>query len=157
VSPAAASQIKCEAPSGHAAVTAQHQPSPPAVYVIGIVNSRLRDMSDTIFGKIIRGEIPANIVYEDVDLMAFEDANPQAPVHVLFIPKEAIASADLLEDRHAELVGRLVLAARRYAREIGIAENGYRLIFNTNGDGGQSVFHLHLHLLGGRPLGWPPG
>lgn len=111
----------------------------------------------TIFSKIINREIPAQIVYEDEHLLAFKDINPQAPVHVLFIPREPIASADALEDRHAELVGRLVLAARRYAREIGIAENGYRLVMNTNADGGQTVFHLHLHLLGGRSLGWPPG
>ena len=111
----------------------------------------------TIFSKIINREIPAQIVYEDDHLLAFKDVHPQAPVHVLFIPKEPIASADKLEDRHAELVGRLVLAARRYAQEIGIAESGYRLVMNTNGDGGQTVFHLHLHLLGGRPMHWPPG
>lgn len=111
----------------------------------------------TIFSKIIHREIPAQIVYEDEHLLAFKDINPQAPVHVLFIPREPIASADALEDRHAELIGRLVLAARRYAREIGIAESGYRLVMNTNGDGGQTVFHLHLHLLGGRALSWPPG
>lgn len=111
----------------------------------------------TIFSKIINREIPAQIVYEDEHLLAFKDINPQAPVHVLFIPREPIASADALEDRHAELVGRMVLAARSYAREIGIAESGYRLVMNTNGDGGQTVFHLHLHLLGGRALSWPPG
>lgn len=111
----------------------------------------------TIFSKIINREIPAQIVYEDEHLLAFKDINPQAPVHVLFIPREPIASADALEDRHAELVGRMVLAARSYAREIGIAETGYRLVMNTNGDGGQTVFHLHLHLLGGRALSWPPG
>ena len=111
----------------------------------------------TIFSKIINREIPAQIVFEDEHLLAFKDVHPQAPVHVLFIPKEPIASADKLEDRHAELIGRLVLAARRYAQEIGIAESGYRLVMNTNGDGGQTVFHLHLHLLGGRPMHWPPG
>lgn len=111
----------------------------------------------TIFSKIIRREIPAQIVYEDEHLLAFKDINAQAPVHVLFIPKEPIASTDALDDSHAELIGRLVLAARRYAREIGIAESGYRLVMNTNGDGGQTVFHLHLHLLGGRQMAWPPG
>jgi histidine triad (HIT) family protein len=111
----------------------------------------------TIFSKIINREIPAQIVYEDEHLLAFKDINAQAPVHVLFIPKEPVASADALEDRHAELVGRLVLAAARYAREIGIAESGYRLVMNTNDDGGQTVFHLHLHLLGGRQMHWPPG
>ena len=117
----------------------------------------LRAPMPTIFSKIINREIPAQIVYEDEHLLAFKDVHPQAPVHVLFIPKEPIASADALEDRHAELVGRLVLAARRYAQEIGIAESGYRLVMNTNADGGQTVFHLHLHLLGGRPMHWPPG
>lgn len=111
----------------------------------------------TIFSKIINREIPAQIVFEDEQLLAFKDINAQAPVHVLFIPKEPVASADALEDRHAELVGRLVLAAARYAREIGIAESGYRLVMNTNDDGGQTVFHLHLHLLGGRRMHWPPG
>jgi histidine triad (HIT) family protein len=114
-------------------------------------------MSDTIFAKIIRREIPAQIVYEDDFLLGFNDVHPQAPVHVLFIPKEAVASADLLEDRHAELVGRLVLAAAKHARALGIAEDGYRLVFNTNGNGGQTVFHLHLHMLGGRQMSWPPG
>jgi histidine triad (HIT) family protein len=111
----------------------------------------------TIFSKIINREIPAQIVFEDEHLLAFKDINAQAPVHVLFIPKEPVASADALEDRHAELVGRLVLAAARYAREIGIAESGYRLVMNTHDDGGQTVFHLHLHLLGGRQMHWPPG
>ena len=106
----------------------------------------------TLFSKIIRREIPAQIVYEDEYLLAFKDIHAQAPVHVFFIPKEAIANTDALEDRHAELIGRLVLAARAYAREIGIADSGYRLVMNTNGDGGQTVFHLHLHLLGGRHL-----
>ena len=114
-------------------------------------------MTDTIFAKIIRREIPAQIVYEDEFLLGFNDEHPVAPVHVLFIPKEQIESADRLEDRHAELVGRLVLAARKHAREIGIADDGYRLVFNTNGHGGQSVHHIHLHLIGGRQMGWPPG
>jgi histidine triad (HIT) family protein len=111
----------------------------------------------TLFTKIINREIPAQIVFEDEYLLGFKDIHAQAPVHVLFIPKEPVASADKLEDRHAELVGRLVLAAARYAREIGIAESGYRLVMNTNDDGGQTVFHLHLHLLGGRQMKWPPG
>jgi histidine triad (HIT) family protein len=111
----------------------------------------------TIFSKIINREIPAQIVCEDEFLLGFKDLHAQAPVHVLFIPKEPIASADQLEDRHAELVGRLVLAAARYAREIGVAESGYRLVMNTNNDGGQTVFHLHLHLLAGRQMHWPPG
>ncbi len=111
----------------------------------------------TLFSKIIRREIPAQIVYEDDELLAFNDIHPQAPVHVLFIPKEPIASADDLQDHHALLIGKLVLAARRYAREVGIADSGYRLVMNTHADGGQTVFHLHLHLLGGRAMAWPPG
>ncbi len=111
----------------------------------------------TIFTKIINREIPAQIVFEDEHLLGFKDINAQAPVHVLFIPKEPVASADALQERHAELVGRLVLAAARYAREVGIAQSGYRLVMNTNDDGGQTVFHLHLHLLGGRQMRWPPG
>lgn len=114
-------------------------------------------MTDTLFAKIIRREIPAEIVYEDEHLIGFKDIHPQAPVHVLFIPRIAVASADALLNDQAELVGRLVLAARKYAREVGIADSGYRLVMNTNADGGQTVFHLHLHLLGGRPMAWPPG
>lgn len=114
-------------------------------------------MGDTLFGKIIRREIPATIVYEDDQVLAFNDIQPQAPVHVLFIPKLAVANTDALQAEHAALIGHLVLAAAAYAREIGIAENGYRMVMNTNTDGGQSVYHLHLHLLGGRALEWPPG
>lgn len=114
-------------------------------------------MGDTLFGKIIRREIPATIVYEDEQVLAFNDIQPQAPVHVLFIPKLALANTDALQTEHATLIGHLVLAAAAYAREIGIAESGYRMVMNTNADGGQSVYHLHLHLLGGRALGWPPG
>mgnify|MGYP000187147385 CR=1 FL=1 len=127
------------------------------MFALSLSLSLALPMSDTIFAKIIRREIPAQIVYEDEHLLGFNDVHPQAPVHVLFIPKEPVESADKLEDRHAELIGRLVLAARKHAREIGIADDGYRLVFNTNGHGGQTVFHLHLHLLGGRQMGWPPG
>lgn len=111
----------------------------------------------TLFAKIIRREIPADIVYEDEHVLGFRDIHPQAPVHVLFVPKEAVANTDALADDQAELVGRVVLAARAYARQIGIAASGYRMVMNTNGDGGQTVYHLHLHLLGGRPMHWPPG
>lgn len=109
-------------------------------------------MEDTIFGKIIRREIPADIVYEDAQVLAFRDIAPQAPVHVLFVPKRAFASLDKVPDSEAELLGRLMLAAAAYARREGFAEKGYRVLVNTNGDGGQTVFHLHLHLLAGRPL-----
>lgn len=114
-------------------------------------------MGDTLFGKIIRREISADIVYEDEHLLAFRDVNPQAPVHVLFIPKTPIATLNDLAPEHAELVGRLLLAAASYAKKEGFAEAGYRTVFNCNVDGGQSVYHLHLHLLAGRRLAWPPG
>ncbi|MDY0050568.1 MAG: histidine triad nucleotide-binding protein [Halothiobacillaceae bacterium] len=114
-------------------------------------------MSETIFMKIIRREIPARIVYEDDDVLAFHDIAPQAPVHVLIIPKTPIATLNELTDAQAALVGKLVLTAARLARELGIDESGYRLVTNCNADGGQTVFHIHLHLLGGRPLDWPPG
>lgn len=114
-------------------------------------------MTDTLFGKIIRREIPADIVHEDEHVIAFRDINPQAPVHVLFVPKRPIATLDDLGDGDAELVGRLVLAAAEYARREGFAEAGYRTVFNCNADGGQSVYHIHLHLLAGRRLAWPPG
>lgn len=114
-------------------------------------------MSDTIFHKIIRREIPAELVYEDEHLIAFRDIAPQAPVHVLFVPRQAVATLNDLGDGDAELVGRLVLAARAYAKQEGFAETGYRVVMNCNHDGGQSVFHIHLHLLAGRQLSWPPG
>ena len=114
-------------------------------------------MTDTIFTKIIRREIPARIAYEDEHVLAFHDVNPQAPTHVLFIPKTPIATLNDLQPEHAELVGRLVLAAAAFARQEGFAENGYRTVFNCNQDGGQSVYHIHLHLLGGRQMKWPPG
>ncbi|MFB9069117.1 histidine triad nucleotide-binding protein [Pseudofulvimonas gallinarii] len=114
-------------------------------------------MSDTLFTKIIRREIPADIVYEDDDVLAFRDINPQAPVHVLFIPKQPIETLDDATDKHAGLLGQLMLAAARYAREQGFAENGYRVVMNCRDDGGQSVYHIHLHLLAGRRLAWPPG
>jgi len=112
---------------------------------------------DTIFGKIIRKEIPANIVYEDDLCLAFTDVNPQAPTHVLVIPKQPIPSlADATPD-DKELLGHLLLTVKQVADQIGLTENGYRVVINTGTDGGQTVFHLHLHLLGGRSLGWPPG
>jgi histidine triad (HIT) family protein len=114
-------------------------------------------MSDTIFGKIIRREIPADIVYEDDEVLAFRDVTPRAPVHVLFIPKRAIATLNDLQPADAALVGKLVLAAAAYAKKEGFADNGYRTVFNCNRDAGQSVFHIHLHLLAGRELSWPPG
>jgi len=109
-------------------------------------------MSDTIFGKIVRREIPADIVYEDDDLIAFKDISPQAPVHVLFVPKTTIATLNDLTPAHADLVGKLFLAAANYAKAQGFADDGYRCVINCNRHGGQTVFQLHLHLLGGGPL-----
>ena len=107
---------------------------------------------DSLFTKIIAGEIPSDTVYSDEHIVGFRDINPQAPVHVLFVPRRQIATINALEDDDAELVGRMVLAARRYAAEIGIAEDGFRLVMNCNTHGCQTVFHIHLHLLGGAQL-----
>jgi len=114
-------------------------------------------MSDDLFLKIIQREISADIVHETDDVLAFRDINPQAPLHVLIVPKEHIRTINDLEPRHAEIVGKLFLAAREIAAEEGVAEDGYRVVMNCNAGAGQSVFHIHLHLLGGRPMGWPPG
>ncbi|MEE8496080.1 MAG: histidine triad nucleotide-binding protein [Xanthomonadales bacterium] len=114
-------------------------------------------MTDELFLKIINREIPAEIVYETDEVLAFRDINPQAPVHVLIIPKERIATINDLAPEHAELVGKLILTAAEIAREEGLSEDGYRLVMNCNKAGGQMVFHIHLHLLGGRQMTWPPG
>lgn len=111
----------------------------------------------TIFGKIIAGQIPADIVYDDDAVLAFRDINPQAPIHILIVPKKPIATLNDLTADDAELVGKLFLAAQKIAGEQGFAESGYRTVINCNQDGGQDVFHLHLHLLAGRQMGWPPG
>ncbi len=114
-------------------------------------------MGDTLFSKIIRREIPADIVFENEHVLAFRDINPQAPVHVLFVPKKPIATLNDLQPADAELAGQLLLAAAEYARREGFAEDGYRSVINCNRDAGQTVFHIHLHLLAGRALAWPPG
>ncbi len=114
-------------------------------------------MSDTIFGKIARGEIAADVVYEDEDVVAFRDLSPQAPTHILIIPRKAIPSLNELQPEDAELVGRLFLAAAKVARREGIADSGYRAVVNCNAAAGQTVYHLHLHVLGGRAMQWPPG
>ena len=114
-------------------------------------------MADTIFDKIVRREIPADIVYEDDDILAFRDVSPQAPVHVLFVPKKSLATLNDAGPQDAELLGKMLLAAAAYAKRQGFAEKGYRCLINCNEDGGQTVFHLHLHLLAGRPMHWPPG
>jgi histidine triad (HIT) family protein len=106
---------------------------------------------------MIAGTIKPDKVYEDEEVLAFKDINPQAPVHVLVIPKTHIATLNDITPGQAALVGKLYLDARRIARECGVADSGYRTLINCNRDAGQSVWHLHLHLLGGRMLGWPPG
>lgn len=111
----------------------------------------------TIFKKIIDGEIPADKIYEDEQVLAFRDVNPQAPTHVLVIPKKEVASINALADADAELLGRLWLVIRNIARDEGLADDGYRVVVNCGADGGQTVDHLHFHLLGGRQLEWPPG
>ncbi|MBK9039257.1 MAG: histidine triad nucleotide-binding protein [Bdellovibrionales bacterium] len=110
-----------------------------------------------IFDRIIRRELPADIVYEDELCLAFRDVSPQAPVHVLLIPKKVIESMVEVTADHSDLLGHLMLKASQIARDLGLASNGYRLVINTNGDGGQSVPHLHIHILGGRQMSWPPG
>ena len=116
-------------------------------------------MSDPncVFCKIVRGDIPSRKVYEDADVLAFHDIQPQAPVHVQIIPKKHIAKVLDLGPETAPLMSQLVLTANRLAKELSISEGGYRLVVNCNAGAGQSVYHLHLHLLGGRPLRWPPG
>ena len=110
-----------------------------------------------LFCKIIAGEIPAAKVFEDDVCIAFNDISPQAPTHILIVPREHFASLDKAASDHKETLGHLLLTAAQIARESGFAEDGYRVVINTNGDGGQTVFHLHIHLLGGRPFVFPPG
>jgi histidine triad (HIT) family protein len=114
-------------------------------------------MSECLFCRIIAREIPVKPVYEDSQLMVISDINPQAPLHVLVIPKAHIASLNDLEPEHDLLVGSMFRRAAAIAKDHGFAERGFRTIFNTNREAGQSVFHIHLHLLAGRALGWPPG
>lgn len=114
-------------------------------------------MSDCIFCKIAEKKIPSKIVHEDDKVMAFNDVNPQAPTHVLVIPRKHVASIAELNEADAGLLGHLMLIGSKIAGQKGIAEGGYRLVVNTGKHGGQTVFHLHLHVLGGRPMHWPPG
>jgi len=107
----------------------------------------------TVFAKIINGELPADIVYRDDLVTCFRDINPAAPTHILIVPNKPIPTVNDLEEGDRELAGHMVLVARKLAAEEGVAEDGYRLIMNCNRDGGQEVYHLHLHLIGGRPLG----
>lgn len=114
-------------------------------------------MTDTIFGAILRGEIPCDSVYEDDHVLAFRDINPAAPTHVLVIPKKPIATLNDATAEDRALLGSVMLAATEVARAEGIAEDGYRVVMNVGAGGGQTVFHIHLHVLGGRPFSWPPG
>ena len=114
-------------------------------------------MADCLFCRIIAGEVPAPHLFEDDRCVVIRDINPQAPTHLLVLPREHVESASAIDERHEALTGHLVRVAAKLAEEHGVAQSGYRLVFNTNADAGQTVFHLHLHLLGGRPMGWPPG
>lgn len=114
-------------------------------------------MSETLFGNIASGKIATDFVYEDEDTVAFRDINPQAPVHILVIPRKPIRTLNDAQPEDAALIGKLFLVAAKIAAQEGIAEIGYRTLINCNAGAGQTVFHLHLHLLGGRPLRWPPG
>ena len=111
----------------------------------------------TIFKKIIDGEIPADIVYEDDLCLAFNDVSPQAPVHVLLIPKKEVVNVAGLQEEDRELAGHLLMTVGKVARQLGVDQDGYRVVANCGANGGQSVDHLHLHILAGRPLSWPPG
>ena len=113
-------------------------------------------MSDCLFCKIAAGEIPSDRVYEDDDVIAFRDISPQAPVHVLVVPRRHLASLDEAAEADGELLGRILLVIQRLARKLGV-DTGYRVVNNCGASAGQSVFHIHFHLLGGRPMGWPPG
>ncbi len=113
--------------------------------------------ADCLFCSIAEGRISATLVHEDDTLIAFRDINPQAPVHILVVPREHIVSLEETGDEHRDLLGRMLLTARDLARAEGLAEGGYRTVVNVGSDGGQTVPHIHLHLLGGRQMGWPPG
>lgn len=114
-------------------------------------------MSDCLFCRIVSGEIPSDIVYQDDVCLAFSDINPSAPVHILIIPKEHIATLNALTPEHESTMGHILLAAKKIAAQTGVDASGYRVVANCNSDGGQVVFHVHFHLLGGRELSWPPG
>ena len=114
-------------------------------------------MSDCLFCRIVEKKIPAKVVYEDDQILAFDDVNPRAPVHTLVIPKQHVASVQDLGESDRTLLAQLLLACTKVARHKGLADPGFRLVVNTGRDGGQTVFHLHLHVLGGRHMAWPPG
>ncbi len=114
-------------------------------------------MTDCLFCKMVSGEIKPDVVFEDDDVLAFRDVNPQAPMHVLVIPKTHIATVNELDENNAGVISQMYLVARKLAQDSGVAEDGYRLVMNCNAGAGQSVFHIHLHVLGGRQMNWPPG
>ncbi len=114
-------------------------------------------MSDCLFCKIVAKEIPADVIFEDDRVLAFKDINPAAPHHILVIPKKHIASLDKLDPEDRDLAGYLLEVVAKLARELGVAKPGYRTVINTNHEAGQQVYHIHLHLIAGRPLSWPPG
>ncbi|MDP8215946.1 MAG: histidine triad nucleotide-binding protein [Candidatus Kaelpia imicola] len=112
---------------------------------------------ECIFCKILNGEIPTELIYQDDDLVAFRDINPQAPTHILIIHRKHIERISDLNEEDSNLAGKMVLVAKKLAQDEGVTESGFRLVFNNNKDAGQDVFHIHLHLLGGRKFSWPPG
>ena len=114
-------------------------------------------MEKTIFQKIIDREIKADIIFENGNIIAFNDVNPVAPIHILIVPKKLIESINLIKEEDSRLIGEMFLVAKELAKKLKIDESGYRTVFNTNDDGGQTVYHIHLHLIGGRKLDWPPG
>ncbi|WP_069804291.1 histidine triad nucleotide-binding protein [Thermogemmatispora onikobensis] len=114
-------------------------------------------MQDCLFCKIANGEIPSTILYQDAEVVAFADINPQAPHHVLLIPRRHLASMKEVTEQDGTLLAHLFTVANKLAQDLGLSERGYRFVTNVGPDAGQSVFHLHFHLLGGRPFGWPPG
>jgi len=126
------------------------------IYYLNLPRIKRIKMS-TIFKKIIDKEIPSKIIFEDGEILAFEDINPQAPIHILIIPKKEIPTLNDISENDDRLVGKLIRIAANIAQEKGIAEDGYRLVFNCNENGGQQVYHIHLHLLGGRQMNWPAG
>ena len=114
-------------------------------------------MQDCIFCKVLNGEIPSKEVYSDVEFYAFSDVNPQGPVHMLIVPRKHVERVVQFADEDAALIGRMILAANRIAESEGIVDEGFRYVLNCNLGGGQTVFHVHMHILGGRQMGWPPG
>ena len=111
----------------------------------------------TIFEKIINRDIPARIIYENDDLIAFHDVDPKAPVHILIVPKRKLARLSEVSEGDEQILGKLIVASKKVATDLGVLESGYRLVINNGPDAGESVPHLHVHLMGGRPMAWPPG